>query len=326
MSWFSPMFNHINLNLDGKSLTTRKMADIKNYVEFIDTFASNVLKALARYDIEGLPETCDIRVVKESLLFHGSVCFFEKEGNILALPCAPDSDLTLNGDIKTGYVYGRNGYNQKVGLYIKGADEAPILEKTYSLSKSNPKGVFVRENEMRYPFVNYALSYAMRMSDTMRALDVVRENIKQPFVVVCEESLINTVKKYFEDKKANVDKIVSSGIFPADKISITEIPVLPESIKTCTDLIEWYTNRYDQLCGFYNNANPDKKERLLVDEVNANNDSTDKLMQHTIDYLQSELDFVNKIFGLSLEVKKGESEDENIQPVDNNTRSGSLES
>lgn len=317
MSWYSGLFNNINLALGGNSTTNRKLAEIKNAVELMDTFSSNVLKALARYDIEGLPETCDSRVIKESLLFHGSVAYFEKENSLLALPCAPDGDLTLNGDIRKGFIYGRNGYNDEINLYIKGADEAPILKKTYSDVSGRATGVFVRENDIAYPFINYALAYAIRVSDAMRALDVVRENMKQPYIVVAEESILDTVKKFFEDKKANVEKIVSSGIFPADKLSIVPLPVVPETVKSYTDLIEWYENKYDRLCGFYNNANPDKKERLLVDEVNANNDSTDALIDHVVEYLQEEHDYVNKIFGTNIKIvkRKGETEDD-IQSVD----------
>lgn len=323
MAWYSPYFNNINLTLNGKSLTSRKLAEYENTVELLNCFSANVIKALSRYDIENLPETCDKRVIKESLLFHGGVAYFEKEGNLLALPCAPDGDVNINGDVKKGFVYGRNGYNQKIGLHIRGAEEASLLNKTYSSTSEEPSGVYVRENEINYPFINTVISYASRTADAMRSLDVIRENIKTPYLVTCEESVLPTVKQFFEDKKKNVDKIVSTGIFSADKVNILPIPVLPEALKSCTDLIEWYNNKYDEACGINNNANPDKKERLLVDEINANNESTNTPIEHIIDYLQEEHDYVNKLYGTNIKIIKRKESENAIQELD--TESGSVE-
>lgn len=326
MSWFSPLFNNINLNLDGKTKTNKRLAEYKNNIEFINVFSRLVEKGLGRYQIENLPETCDPRVVKQSLLFHGAVCFFEREGSILALPCAPDSDLTMYGNVKHAFVYGRNGFNEKITLFIKGSDDAPILDKTYSDINGKPTGVIVRENELAFPFVNFSVEYADKIADTLRSLDVARQNIKVPYIIVAEEAIINTVKKFFEDRDKNVEYIISSGIFPADKINLLPIQTTPESLKACTDLIEWYMNDYDSLCGLNSNSNPDKKERLLVDEVNANNQATKSFIDDTIDYMQSELDFANKVFGLNMKATRGEDEDDAIQGMDSNSGSDEVES
>jgi hypothetical protein len=290
----------------------------------MNVFSRCVQKALGRYTIKNLPETCDIRVIKQSLLFHGKVVFFERQGNVLALPCAPDSDFTMYGDVGKGYVYGRNGYSEQINLYIKGGEKAPVLEKTYSDVKGEKTGVLVRENELEYPFVYYSWEYADKIADTLRSLDVARENIKVPYIIVAEEAIINTVKKFFEERNTNVSYIIRSGIFPADKINLLPIQTTPESLKACTDLIEWYMNDYDALCGINSNANPDKKERLLVDEVNANNQSTKSYIDNIIEYMQGELDFVNEVFNLNLEVTRGDDSDDAIQGMDTDAGSDEM--
>lgn len=316
MVWYADLFNSINLGLGGRAKQSQQLARFKNRIEFQNAFARLVKKGLARYKFEGLPETISDRVLKQALLYHGSVCFFEKEGSVLALPACPTSDLTLYGDFKSCFCYGRNGYNIRVPLYVPGADEAPVLNKGVINGTPEPKGVFVRENEIVYPFVNYCISYAEKISDTMRTLDVTRRNIKRPFVVTAEEQVVPTVKKFFDQRDENMEYIISTGIFPADKVNIAEIPYGSENLKACTDLVEWYMNDFDNLCGFNSNANPDKKERLLVDEVNSNNESTNANMDSLLVYLQSQLDLVNKYLGTDITVIAGKQEPDNPKTED----------
>lgn len=52
-----------------------------------------------------------------------------------------------------------------------------------------------------------------------------------------------------------------------------------------------------------NNANTDKRERLIVDEVNANNDEVQANVQHWLDNIREGLKRANALFGLNLSVK-----------------------
>lgn len=314
--WYGELFNCISLRLgDATNMTHKKLAKFKNWIEFQNVFARLCKKALARYKFDGLPDTVNERVLKQSLLFHGSVCFFEKGGSVLALPAMPDSNLTLYGDFKSCFVYGRNGYNAKIPLIIHGGADSSLVNKGFpGQSDKAGKGVWVRENEFVYPFLNYCITYAERIADTFRTIDVVRKNIKRPYIISAEEQIIPSVKKFFENKDNNEEYIISSGVFPADKIAVLPFDTNPENIKTATDLIEWYMNDFDSMCGKNSNANPDKKERLLVDEVNSNNETTETNVQDIIDYVQSQLDDVNAAFGTNITIIKEEPPEEDADP------------
>ena len=69
-----------------------------------------------------------------------------------------------------------------------------------------------------------------------------------------------------------------------------------------------------------NNANTDKRERLIVDEVNANNDEVQANVQHWLDNIREGLRRANSLFGLDLSVKlrkfdggKADAENENTE-------------
>lgn len=319
--------NFIDLSLGGKSKTQRKIAEFKNNLAWKNAYNHFALKGLSRYEIENLEPCMSSRVVLMSLLYHGNVCVFEKDGAILALPAAPCGNPNLNGDYKSCWVYGRNGFNEEIPLYIPGADETNLMKKGYvTLNQTGkPRGVFIRENEFMYPFINYCIDYAEKVSDTMRTIDVVRANIKRPYVIAAEEQLVPTVKKFFEERNANIDYIVSTGVFPADKISILPFETNAESIKVATDLIEWYYNDFNDKMFRNSNANPDKKERLLVDEVNSNNESRESEKQKFRNYLQGQLDFCNECLGTNLQLKE-EPEYDAVQRMgadtDTSTESG----
>lgn len=326
MYWYSDLFGSINLTLGGKAMNHKKLSQYKNWVEFQNAFARLVKKGLARYEFDGLPETVNERVLKQAMLFHGSVCFFENGGSVLALPAMPDSNLTLYGDFKSCFVYGRNGYNAKVPLVIPGGADSKLVDKGFTPSNSMPKGVWVRENELVYPFLNYCIVYAEKIADTMRTLDVTRKNMKRPFVVVVEEQQVNSAKKFFEDRDDNVEYVLSSGIYDPSKTNVVSFESVVENIKACTDLIEWYMNDFDNLCGKNSNSNPDKKERLLVDEVNSNNEATETEFDAMIEYIQSQLDLVNETFSTNITVNKREEEEDNddLSGMDRNSANDTL--
>lgn len=297
------MNNFCSIYTDPKSLSQKKLAQIKNNITLTNTMGRLILDALHRYDIKGLPETCNKRVVKESFLWHGSCMFFDKNDSLLSLPGMPTDEFNIYGDPKFGYVYGRQGFNEKISLYIPGGDISDFIRKTFfRVAGKGYQGVFVRENYICFPFINHVIDYATAIADTMRTLDVVRANIKQPFICVAEESVINSVKKFFEMRNENMEYLISSGVFPVDKIKLLPIDTNATALKDATDLIEWYYNMFYELCGVNSNSNPDKKAELTSFEINANNDIVKIQAEKTLECLEEHFDIVNKVFGTNIKV------------------------
>ena len=309
--WYDGMFNIFLSGGDIGKNNRKKIAKFKNNAMFQNTFSRFVQDALQRYEFEGLPNTISERVLKQSLLWYGGVCIFEKDGSLLALPCAPTGDgFNIYGDPSKVWVFSRNGvYNKEVDVYIHGSDENAFLLQGMTGQKAsrNAKGVYIWENALRYPFINQTVFYARAVSDTMRTLDVCRVNIKNPFIVVAEESVVNTVKQYFASRDNNEEFIISSGVFSADKVSLLPITANAENLQACTSLIEWYENQYRMLCGVENNAQMDKKgENLITDEVEINREYTEFSVDKCTEYIQRGLDDVNKLFGVNITVKEKE--------------------
>ena len=325
--WFTP---YLNIYVDSKSSTSRKIAKYKNETSYQRQFVKLMTDALHRYDIQGLPDTCSKRVIMQSLLWHGSVFFIKKSDNIIALPGFPDgSGMNLNGDFNGAHIYGCNGFNERVSVIMKGADQTPLLKRTINgMTYADGTAVLVRENEVMYPFINNVEFFASAISDTMRTLDVSRENMKRPFIISCQEEVIPTVKAYFNRAENNENFIISSGIFPADKISVIPFDRNPDYLKSASELIDWYEHKFREICGIANTSQIDKKgENLVSDEVTINEEQTNLSIDKTIECLNSGLNLVNKAFCLNLKAVKyqtserKENNDENLRRDDTREQS-----
>lgn len=306
--------------IDCSKIKTRsKLNKFKNEQLFITIFMRLFNEALNRYRIIGLPDTCNERVILESLILYGCTTFFNYEGNVLSLPSAPSGrGWNIYGDPLSAWVYSRNGlFNKEVDLFVKGGANSEIIKRGMSGQiTGNPIGCMVWESQNRYPFLNTIIFYAEAITDTLRTIDINRLWLKRPFIPVCEESLIPTVKKLFNDYNDNQDFLpVSTGILDVDKFDLKNLDVSPDAIRAAVELCEWYEAKFREQCGVKANSQVDKKgENLTSTEINVNEEYTDSKDDSIVNYINTQLDFVNEMLGTSIKCVA-------IEPVKNNKES-----
>lgn len=310
--WFlNNNFSHIFI--DGQGSTAKKLAKYKNVVEFQNVFSllcNEALEALPK--IEGLPESCSERVIKESILWHGGFIIFNKGGATLALPGHPTGNFTLYGDPVAANVYGRNGFCEEVKLYIPNGDDSVVRNQTGGgVAPAEGTGVWVRANEMVFPTINYVIEYADKISDSLRTLDIIRANLKRPYIVSAEESIINTVKAFFNSRENNEEFIVSSGVFPADKIKLLPFETTSENIRDVTMEIEWYMCQFHQIIGVNSPSTVDKKAEITTAELNSHSGVEQIHIKMVENVLQRDIDFANEKLGLSMTLKTPETKNNN---------------
>ena len=177
--------------------------------------------------------------------------------------------------------------------------------------------MYVWENQMRFPFIHTVTQYSEAVSDSMRTLDVVRQNLKHPYIIVADETVVPSIKEFFKKRDENLDYIIDSGVFPVDKIKILPLDAANTAqAKDVTELIEWYESKFRELCGIRSNSQTDKKgENLISDEVHINDDYEDLQVDRLIPYMQKQLDYVNKFYGTDIKVvsrKEQTNEDDDI--------------
>ena len=314
MNWFNPYFF---IGFDGIPKTRKKLTQLQNRIVSQNIFFRLADVTLNRYKFNGLPETVSERVILQSLFAYGCVCFFEKNGALLALPGAPCGDgWNIYGEPLASWVFARNGnLNEEIPLYIPGGFNNKILTQG-SLSterKGEAKGVLVWESLSRYPIINETIFYSDRIADCLRTLDVNRKWLKRPFIPVGEDSVIPSIINMLKSIEQNDDIVpVDTGVMDIEKFDMRPVEITPDMINSVVSLCEWYENKYRELCGIENNGQIDKKgENLIKAEVQTNDQYTDLSLDRILPVIQDGLDNVNEFFGTSITVERVQEKQEN---------------
>lgn len=300
MLWYQGLFGNMPL----KNMTERKLAKYETDIEFINNFQRLFNTALNTFKWNGLPETCNERFLEIALMTHGTAILVESNGAYINLAFSQGADINVYGEPLNGYGYGLNGWNKSYKLYIDGAsDNKVVLDGINQSGTTNFDGVMCRDNRLAYPYLNYIMVAAQRLTRTMRSMDVIAQNLKQPVIITCEESMVKSVKDTLNQRTENVTAIISSGKLPIDSFKVWDTKANPETLKAMWEHYERLDNNIKEVMGIENLSQVDKKERLLVDEINKNDEATEENVQHRLQERQLFCKRVNKAFGLNLSVE-----------------------
>lgn len=274
---------------------------LSRYDELLNEFTN---LAINRFSWENLPVGLTSEQMEFLLIRHGQLmCFNDNMYGTLILPCFGTTDINVYG-LPTQYnVYGENGkYNEYISV-----DDGVII-------RNNPLGT------SDFPTLEV---FAKRIDDVEMTQDV---NLFQqciPKLVLGDEdskltmkNLINQIKNYkfaIFGKKSLVNNISSSDVLD------TSAPYILDKLQQQkTDL----KNELLTYLGINNNNNV-KKERMVVDEVNANNEYTSINLDLMFDLREKACKEINEKFGLNISVKKREVEENGKN--DNDTRGDNRE-
>lgn len=274
-------------------ITEKKLVQFENDLAFRNTLIDLINLALDRVKFEGLPKTCNERYFKTCLLLSGSAMIVkDKELGYLSLGAVPDGErYNIYGEYAYVYGYGWNGFNKRYSCYMYGTDN------------SDAEAVICWDNYYKYPLINYLIVYAERLSNTMRTLDVTARKLKTPYFIVCDESQKSSVKKILDDIDFNIDSIITNKSTTPNMFQ-----VLPTNIREGALQSLW--NHYNNLeskarskIGINSATNQDKRERLLKDEVNSDNEIAQLELEVQTNNYDIFCKTVNEHFGLNISYK-----------------------
>ena len=286
--WLSNMFPWFDYN----TLSKKKVALYENDIEFQNMFYNLLNILMYSFSIESLPDSCNERFFKLNLIFNGYAALIkDPDLGYLSLgvrPTVNSSQLNIYGEFPDVMAFGWNGFNKQYTNYMYGTDN------------SDAEAVICRDNDMMYPMINIIWMYAKRLTDTMRTLDITARKLKTPYFITCDEAQKSSIKKILEDVDFNQDSIIANRSTMPNEFNVLQTGVQPESVRV---LWEHYSNLESEIrtfLGINSAANLDKKERLVVDEAEANDILTDINIQYRLKSYQQFCDTVNNLWGLNI--------------------------
>lgn len=244
------------------------------------------LMACNRFKWENLPIGLESRHI-ENFLFEFGQCFLFKD-NKLGLICLPShnaGNLNIYGDPIKINVTAENGEYSK----ILNVDE----------------GIRILSNDLAIPPKHFIIHYVQKMDDIET---VINRNLKQqmkPFFVTATEKNLLSVKNIVNDYKTGEevvigDKNLGEEGFDGLKLLTTGVEYLVDKLEMQRKAIESELLSYLGL----NNSNTEKKERLLFDEVNANNEYINTNLDLEYKTRLRACQLINEKFGTNINVIK----------------------
>lgn len=274
------LFDTTNLTFSGFPVIRLTPAEWLNNATFCDYY--NRLQLLARsvFKWENLPNGIPERFIEETLFNYGVCVFFDHES--LGLMVAK---LTQNGTI--------NYYGNPASVQAYGTGLDPV-------DVDFDKCVLIRNNDMMLPTSLTNFLYANRLAEVERTLDVNVKSQKYPIILQCNDKQLLTIKNIIKKWTGNEPFIVADK-----KMNMEEMKVLKTDSPFVSDKLLIYKhelwNEYMTFLGL-NNVNTDKKERLVVDEANANNQLIEASFNVMYKQRKQACDEINKMFETNIRV------------------------
>jgi hypothetical protein len=259
------------------------LAELLNDTVVQVTYNRLKLLALNTFVWNGLPDEIDQREVEKALFQHGQALFFkDRLRGYMCLPC--------NG------VGGFNVYNEPKNFHAFG--------NGYSQNYSDKESVNIRNNDIRMPTHLQLLIYSQRIMEIERTIDINLHAVKIPFVIRTTEKNRLTVENIFKQIIQNHYAIYVDKGFNMDDLQIMPTVNNPGMLfmgDKLEDLNERTWNKALSYLGI-NNSNVNKRERLITDEVNANNDFVEYNTDIALRSRQVACEEINKMFKANVTV------------------------
>lgn len=267
-----------------KKMSETDLAMVVNNKTYIDYLDRLKLLAVSLFKWKGLDDVAGFgasRFLEISLYENGRACFLKDDKlGYLALKVNPSDKL--------------NVYNlpEKVMAWSIGYNKTLPFDNV----------VYIMNNELELPTSNTLSLFAYRLYETERTIDVNLIAQKTPVLIEGDTKTILTLKNVYMQYSGNTPFIFGNKQFDiSNKLNVlkTDAPYLVDKLEIHKHEI-W--NEALTYLGI-DNANTDKKERLITDEVESNNDLISYYLNCFYRTRKQACDLINERYGLNIEIE-----------------------
>lgn len=288
---------YYNAHLSGAARHANNPAN--NRTAVLQRMYYRVLTELAtnRFKWEGLPDSVSVRNLELTLFNSGLAVFFRDEeyGKYLAMQGAPSGRINMQGDPVSFWVTAP-GF---VGKTLAASNTVGLLPEGEIVS-SDAECVPIWANYMRVPDLDIVLIYAQKLAELDRTIEINSRNARRNKVAVVDENtqlgVTNIIRQIDEGQP-----LIAVSQPLGDTISALDLGIHPDSIEKLHILRGRLWNECMTLLGI-KNANQDKKERLVADEVAANDEQIDATRAVNLNARREAAEQINARYGLDVSV------------------------
>lgn len=261
---------------------SKRNRNIDNNIEFNELIKSYKNLAIQVYQWENLPPHLNSHLIEKMLYENGLICFMEYQGGLIHLKATPSAECNIMGE--------------PISYIITG------FKETFTKNKNDV--VLVHNNNLDIPTSRTVKKYASKIFNIEKTIDINTNAQKTPYIVSVSDNNILTLKniiKQIDEYEMAIYKDKNFNI--QDTIKVTELTA-PYICDKLLDLKNSLENELLTRIGI-NNVDTDKRERLVTDEINSNNDEINKYLSIGLEHRKKACEEINKRYGLNISVKVG---------------------
>ena len=241
------------------------------------------LKAIATavFKWEGLPKSCNARFLEDCLFHYGQAIFVEDEEM---------SFLNLKGVCASTL----NVYNEPTSYHA--------FSTGYSKMYDADECVFIRNNILEKSTESTLIIFAERLAKIDLAWEVNVNAQKTPVLIRCDEKTrtsLEAIYNQYEGDKPVIFGTKSLQEKPLETLK-TDAPFVADKLREEKRAV-W--NEALEFLGINTNPSDKKKERLITNEVEANNEQIDIQSATMLMCRQEACEKINEMFDLNVSVK-----------------------
>ena len=274
-----------------------------------DYFYRLMLISRSLFKWENLPNGLDEKWIERYLFCEGS-CLFFKDPNL-------------------GFVVTNWGCNGTYNMYDEPTNVVPIaVNYIYEGDEpliNNENCVIIRNNDDMLPTSPTIQNYAYKLTNIDRTIDTNIMAMKIPTIIKCSDKQKLSLKQTINQRNDN-----EPVIYGDKQLDTTEISALKIDAPIVFDKLQIQKHAVWNECMTFlgiNNANMDKRERLVDDEVQANNEQVQACEDVMLKARKMACKRINDIFGTNISVSRRKlekpylNESEDIIKYENNLES-----
>lgn len=260
-----------------------------NELQYVDYIERIKKICLSMFEWINLPSSMNSRYLEECLFYLGqaSLLYDDKYG-FINTKCTSDGRINIYG-LPTDLTCYSYDYHTTRRLYIGlNGDDKQI----------NEEAILVMNNYERIPTLSTCELFAKKLTNADLTAYINIQSQKTPVLILCNENQRLTLENMYSQYEGNKPVIFGDS----DNLNINAIKSINTNAPFIADkVMEYKKEIWNELLTFLgiNNLMLEKKERLVSDEANSNNELINMNLQSFLIPRQEACKKFNELFGLT---------------------------
>lgn len=281
--------------------------------------------SLQMFQYKNLPKEIPDYMLEYSLLRFGQAVFFEKGGHYFCLPCVNQGGLSIYGEPYKVNAIAING-----GMFVEGLITRPTDENG-NIIKVN--SVWIKNNIYNISTLGIMQPIINRLDYLWKTMGINTAMTRAQYILQCSQNAKSVVKR-------EMDRLLDCEnpfmlVQDKDFTDTMEKGILNTKVEYLCDKY-WFDfdKLFTYLCtflGINTNFSSQKKERVVIAEVEVNNELINYFKDSMKNFRLKAVDEINEMYGLNIELivpdnpsdyynkgeeeKDGEKIEENKEPL-----------